>query len=131
MCAGQLLDIAWDLSGRKNKDIHETEGGWIYFGGYGAWGEKKCCHPDGVTAFSSRGLSFLLFGKAFFAGFFQAFGDAFLVDVPDRFGGHFQGDPLVLFGNVEFLGLQVGQEPPQGFMIGVGNLVSFDRSFAS
>lgn len=41
-------------------------------------------------------------------GIVKGSNNAFLVDDTHTFGRDFQGNPHILFGNVEFLGLQVG-----------------------
>lgn len=56
--------------------------------------------------------------------------DAFLVDDTHAFGRHLQGNPHVLFGDVEFLGLQVGGEGALGVDARVGHVVSNDYFLA-
>ena len=57
--------------------------------------------------------------------------DAFLVDDAHALGTHFKGDPHILFGDVEFLGLEVGGEGTFGVDTGVGNVVATDHFFTS
>ena len=50
--------------------------------------------------------------------------DTFFVDDAHAFGRDFHRDPHILFGNVEFLGLQVGCKGSFGMDARVGNVVS-------
>ena len=50
--------------------------------------------------------------------------DAFLVDDTHTLGTHFEGNPHTFFGDVEFLGLEVGGEGTFGVDAGVGDVVA-------
>ena len=52
--------------------------------------------------------------------------DAFLVDDAHAFGRDFQGDPHILLGDVELLGLQVGAEGAFGMDARVRHIVAHD-----
>jgi hypothetical protein len=88
-------------------------------------GIKNAVIP-GVTAFKKRSCIFLLGSKTFFACFFQAGLDPFLVNRADRFSGNFQADPLIFFGDIEPFRLQVGQESPEGLDVRVGDFMAFN-----
>ena len=50
--------------------------------------------------------------------------DAFLVDDAHTFGAHLEGNPHVLFGDVELLGVEVGGEGTFGVDTGVGDIIA-------
>ena len=56
--------------------------------------------------------------------------DALLVDDAHAFGRNLQRDPHILFGNVEFLGLQVGGEGAFGVDTRVRHIVAHDYFLA-
>jgi len=66
---------------------------------------------------------------AFFYGLFQHGGDAFLVDVFNGGGGYLQGDPHIVFRDVEFFYLEVGVKLAFGLLVGEGNVVAHDGLF--
>ena len=57
--------------------------------------------------------------------------NAFLVDDAHAFSTHFEGNPHILFGNVELFGMEVWGEGAFGENAGVGNVITTDHSFTS
>ena len=56
--------------------------------------------------------------------------DAFFVDDAHAFGRHFKGNPHILFGDVEFFGLQVGGKGAFGVDTRVRYVVAHDYFLA-
>lgn len=79
------------------------------------------CHDESFKSFLLRLLSDML---TFRPQLLYHRIQTLLVDGADSLGGNLEGHPLIFFGQVEALGLQVGQKTTLGLDIGVRNFVA-------